>query len=300
MALPAFASLLPQLVPRDQLQSANALMSLVRGSLNVIGPTVAALLVVTVGAGWALFVDALTWFAAAAMLLGVRMPSPARREEGAPGMVSDLREGWHYFRRTTWLWVVVLAFGVLNAIQLGALFTLGPVVAKQTIGEQGWGFVLSAESVGLLVMTVVLLRVPLQRPLLLGMIGIATVGLPMAMLGRDPHLVPLMVAFFVAGAGTEVFSIGWSLAMQENVPEPMMSRAWSYDSLGSFVAIPIGQLSYGPLGETFGYEEVLVVSGIAYVAICLLTLLSRSVRDLPRRPTEETQSGVEPSGQPAA
>ena len=45
------------------------------------------------------------------------------------------------------------------------------------------------------------------------------------MLGTDPHLVPLMVAFFIAGAGTEVFSIGWSLAMQENVPEPMMSRA---------------------------------------------------------------------------
>jgi MFS family permease len=293
------SSLLPQLVPREQLQSANALMSLVRNGLNVIGPTVAGLLVVTVGAGWALLVDALTWFAAAAMLLGVRMPPPAPRTEGAPSMVQDLREGWDYFRRTTWLWVVVLAFGALNAMQVGAILTLGPALAKDTIGEQGWGLALSAESVGFLLMTVVLLRVPLQRPLLLGMIGIAAVGIPMAMLGTDPHLVPLLVAFFVAGAGTEVFSIGWSLAMQENVPEPMMSRAWSYDSLGSFVAIPIGQLTYGPLGEAFGYEEVLVVSGIAYVAICLLTLTSRSVRDLPRRLTE-TQSDVEPSDRPAA
>ena len=40
---------MPQLVPRDQLQQANALMSLVRGSLNILGPTVGALLVVTVG-----------------------------------------------------------------------------------------------------------------------------------------------------------------------------------------------------------------------------------------------------------
>ena len=75
----------------------------------------------------------------------------------------------------------------------------------------------------------------------------------------------------------------------------MLSRAYSYDALGSFVAMPIGQIVYGPLGAAFGYEKVLVVSGIAYVAICLLTLLSRSVRDLPRR-----QELDEPSGQPAA
>ena len=83
--------------------------------------------------------------------------------------------------------------------------------------------------------------------------------------------------------------------MQENIDEDMLSRAYSYDALGSWVAMPIGQLAYGPLGAAFGYEEVLVVSGIAYVAICLLTLLSRSVRDLPRR-----QTLAEPSGQPAA
>ena len=298
MSFPAMASLLPQLVPREELQPANALMSLMRGGLTVLGPTVSALLVVTVGAGWALFADALTWFAAAALLTGVRMPPPD--SSGArTGMLVDLREGWVYFRSTTWLWVVVLAFGFLNAIQTGALFTLGPAVAKDTIGEQGWGLVLSAESAGLLVMTIVLLRVPLQRPLLLGMLGISLLGVPMALLGAHPELALLMVAMFVAGMGTEVFSMGWNLAMQENIEDSMLSRAYSYDALGSFVAMPIGQLAYGPMGEAFGYRDVLVVSGIAYVAICLLTLLSRSVRDLPRRPTE-TQAGVEPSGQPAA
>jgi MFS family permease len=289
MSFPAMASLLPQLVPRDQLQRANALMSLVRGGLTVLGPTVSALLVVTVGPGWGLFVDALTWFASAALLLGVRIPPPVPSESS--GMLADLREGWVFFRSVTWLWVVVLAFGFLNAIQVGAMFTLGPAVAKDTIGEQGWGLVLSAESVGLLLMTLVMLRVPLQRPLLLGMLGISLLGLPMILLGAHPELVLLMVAMFVAGAGTEVFSMGWNLAMQENIEDSMLSRAYSYDALGSFVAIPIGQLTYGPLGASFGYEKVLVVSGIAYFGICLLTLTSRSVRDLPRATV--TQAGSE-------
>ena len=201
---------------------------------------------------------------------------------GTLAVGGELRDGWVYFRRTTWLWAVVLSFGLLNAIHTGAIFTLGPAVAKETIGEQGWGLALSAESVGLLLMTVVMLRVRLERPLLLGMIGIAALGVPMVMLGADPQLVAVMVAMFVAGAGTEVFSMGWSLAMQEHVPAAMLSRAYSYDALGSFVAMPIGQLAYGPLGAAFGYEDVLIVSGVVYVGVCLLTLLSSSVRELPR------------------
>jgi len=282
LSFPAMASIMPQLVPRDQLQRANALMSLVRGGLTVIGPTVSALLVVTVGAGWAVAIDAMTWFASAALLIGVKIPTAPERHEESGGTIADLREGWDYFRRTTWLWVVVLAFGFLNAIQTGGLFTLGPAVAKETIGEQGWGYVLSAESVGLLLMTVIMLRVPLQRPLLLGMLGISLLGVPIFLLGVYPHLGLLIVAMFLAGLGTEVFSMGWNLAMQENIEDSMLSRAYSYDALGSFVAMPIGQLAYGPLGAAFGYEEVLAVSGIAYVAICMLTLTSRSVRTLPR------------------
>ena len=268
VAFPAMSSIMPQLVPRDQLQQANALQSLIRGGLNVIGPTVAALLVVTVGPGWALMADALTWLAAAALLLGVRIPPRPERRADAPSAVTELREGWTYFWQTTWLWVVVVGFGFLNAIQAGALFTLGPAVAKDTFGEQGWGLALSAESAGLLLMTVVMLRVPLQRPLLFGMLGIATLGLPIFMLGAHPVLPFMIVAMFVAGVGTEVFSIGWNLAMQENIEEDMLSRAYSYDALGSFVAIPLGQLAFGPLGAAFGYRDVLMISGVAYVIAC--------------------------------
>ncbi len=77
----------------------------------------------------------------------------------------------------------------------------------------------------------------------------------MILLGAHPQLALLMVAMFVAGAGTEVFSMGWNLAMQENIEDSMLSRAYSYDALGSFVAMPIGQLAYGPLGAAFGYRE---------------------------------------------
>lgn len=281
VSFPAMASVVPQLVPREQLQPANVLLSMSRGALTVIGPTVSALLVVTVGAGWALAIDAFTWFAAALLLLRVRLPARVSRDDEAPAsMLRELREGWTTFIGIQWLWIVVVAFCSLNAIESGALFTLGPALAKHTIGADGWGYALSAESVGLLVMTVVLLRVSFRYPLRAGMIGVSLIAFPMLILGLAPAVLPLVATMFLAGAGTECFSIGWSLAMQENIDEDVLSRAYSYDALGSFVAMPVGQLVYGPLGAAFGYRDVLVVSGIVYALTCAVTLTSRSVRNL--------------------
>lgn len=288
---PAMAGMVPQLVPRHQLQPANALLSLTRGSLTIIGPSLSALLVVTVGPGWGLAVNATAWLVSTALLVGVKIPpKPPKVEQTST--FQDLREGWSFFRATTWLWVVVLAFTFFNAIQMGAFYTLGPARAKDTIGEQGWGYVLSAQSAGLLVMTLFLLRVRLERPLLLGMIGCAFFGAPLVALGVQPDLWLLVILAFVAGAGVEVFNMGWNLAMQEHIEDDMLSRAYSYDALGSFVAIPVGQLIFGPLGDAFGFRVVLVVSGIAVTAISLVTLLSRSVRNLDRTPIPADQGST--------
>ncbi len=283
-AFPAMQGMVPQLVARAQLQSANVLLSMVRGALVVVGPTTAALLVVAVGPGWALGVDALTW--AVSMLLFIPVRLPHRAPAGTAGIVGDLRAGWTYFRTTTWLWVVVLAFGLLNVIMGGIWYTLGPPVAKDTIGIAGWGYVLSAQAVGLLVTTVFLLRVSLRFPLRAGMLGCMLFAAPLLILGVEPVLLPLVVAMFVSGAGLEIFNVGWNLAMQENVPEEMLSRAYSYDALGSLAAVPLGQLLAGPLGDWLGYRPVLVGSGILYAGLCLLTLASPAVRNLERRITE--------------
>lgn len=295
ISFPAMASVMPQLVPREMLKPANLLMSVQRNALTVLGPAVSGVLVVTVGAGWALAVDGVTFLGAAALLTLVRIPPPLPRED-RPSAVAELREGWSYFRATTWLWVIVLAFGALNMIQSGALHTLGPVLAKNTeaIGESGWGLILSAEALGFLLCSLALMRLPMRRPLRAGMIGISALGLPMLALGIEPVLAAGMVGAFIGGLGTEVFSLAWNLAMQEQVPDEMLSRAYSYDALGSFVAIPIGQLLFGPLGHYFGIQEVMLVSGVVYFLICAATLTSRSVRDLGRA-TEAVSTTSQPA-----
>src|SRR3546814_17720362 len=98
------------------------------------------------------------------------------------------------------------------------------------------------------------------------MLGCSLFSLPLVALGLDPSLVVILVAAFIAGMGMEIFGIGWNLAMQENIDESMLSRAYSYDMLGSFVAIPVGQLLFGPLGARWGVPDVILWAGVAYAA----------------------------------
>ncbi len=158
-----------------------------------------------------------------------------------------------------------------------ALSTPGLALARDTIGIDGWAYALSAEAVGLLVMTAVMLKVRLRRPLRAGMLGVALIGGPMLVLGLHPSLPLLLPLFFLAGCGAEVFGIGWQTALHEHIPNEVLSRVSSYDALGSFVAIPLGQLAYGPLANVFDLTDVMLVSAIAYIVISLVTLASRSV-----------------------
>ena len=172
-------------------------------------------------------------------------------------------------------------------IEVGALYVLGPVIAKDTIGEAQWGWVLSAASAGFLAMTLVMMRWRASRPIVAGMVGMLTVAPVMLALGIHPQVVLLVALMFVAGAGQEVFGTGWYTALHEHVPNDVLSRVSSYDALGSFVAIPVGQLAYGPLANAFNPRGVLVVSAVLYICIALSTLLSSSVRGLRRVGSEQ-------------
>lgn len=277
---PALQGAIPHIAERRHLQQANAMLAFARNATLIVGPSVAGLLVVTVGSGWAIGYDALSFAVAAYCMARLRLPALERSEPTS--MLHDLRVGWTEFVSRTWVWVVVAAFGVLNLIHAGVWFTLGPTIARDTIGEGQWGLVLSAEAVGFFVMSLVLLRVSLRYPLRAGMIGVTALGLPMALLGLEPHVIALVASAFLAGAGGEVFGIGWQTALQEHVPGEVLSRVASYDALGSMAAVPIGQILAGPLAALWGTREVVVAAAIVYIGLGLATLLSGSVRNLER------------------
>lgn len=275
--LPAMQGIIPQLTTPEHLQQANAMLSFVRSAVTIGGPVIAGIVVAAAGPAWAMVVQAAGWLIAIPVLALVKLPPPA--PAGGTTMFHDLRVGWHEFWSRSWLWTIVLAFMVMNAIHVGAWGVVGPYIAKNDdrLGITGWGWVLSAEGVGVLLMTLLLMWVPLRRPLRYGMIGMAAFTIPLTVLGVHPGVVLLAMAAFLAGAGAEVFATGWNLAMMENVPGEKLSRVASYDMLGSFVVMPVGTLVYGWLISHAEPSTVLVTSGVLYAVIALATLAVPSV-----------------------
>ncbi|AKU18263.1 MFS transporter [Luteipulveratus mongoliensis] len=279
--MPSMQGLVSQLVEPRLLQQANALMSFSRYGTQLLGPVIAGIVVAGPGAGWALAVDSATYVIAIVALARIALPAAVRRTSS---MVADLREGWHEFASRTWLWVIVVAFGALNAMQMGAWGVLGPYIAKTNpdLGVRGWSLVVSAQAAGAVLTTFVLMRTHLRRPLRSGMIGVALMAAPIFVLGVQPATLVLVPIALVAGMGMEVFGTGWSVAMMENVPEHAQSRVWSYDMLGSFIAMPVGATVFGWLAAAADPRTVLAVTGVAYLVIALGTLLVPSVRNLGR------------------
>ncbi|MCP1502940.1 MFS family permease [Curtobacterium herbarum] len=280
VSLPAAGALVPDTVPETQLRPANALLRLGLNGGSILGASAGAGLVAVVGPGWGLAVDA-AGFAVAGVLFGrMRLPrgaADAGRTERT-SVVADLREGWREFVGRRWVWIVVLQFAVLNAAFVGATAVLGPVVADASFGRAAWGLVVAALSVGLAVGAVVALRWHPRHALGIGVALMVVAAVPVLTLAIRPSVPALIVSFAVAGAAIEVFSIAWDQSLQTNVPRDVLARVYSYDAVGSVVAVPFGEALVGPLAHTVGTTPTLLGCALLIVVATVAAAVTPSVR----------------------
>jgi MFS family permease len=279
-ALPAAAALVTQTVPTALLQQANAVIRLGVNAAMIVGAAVGGVLVAAVGPGWGLAADAVTFALGAAAFALVRAAPVGDRPARRAGMLAELREGWSEFASRDWVWVVVLASLFINAALAGGLQVLGPTVADDTIGRRLWGLVLAALTAGMVAGGVVAMRLRVQRLLLFGVVC-TLAELPLLLvLGVTPRFPLLLAAALVGGFGAEQFGIAWETSMQRHIPAERLARVYSYDAVGSFLAIPLGQVAAGSAAHAVGPgPALLTAAGVVLLAV-LGMLASPQVRQL--------------------
>jgi MFS family permease len=306
-AFPAAAALVPQTVPAALLQPANALNRLGINAAMIVGASAGGILVAAVGPGWGLAVDAASFALAAAAFARVRVAAVAPAASAASSAsasveagagrsaLRDLHEGWREFTSRTWLWVVVLAFTFINFTAAGAITVLGPAVADDTIGRRAWGFVLAAETFGMVLGGLIALRLRVNRLLRLGVVCMFAEIPIMVGLAEAPRAVILLPAAVVAGIAIEQFAIAWESTMQHYIPTEKLARVYSFDAVGSFIAIPLGQVAAGPAALAWGAEPTLLAGALITLLAVAGMLLSRDVRTLPSGPSPEPERAESPT-----
>jgi MFS family permease len=282
VVIPTEVGLVPQTVSAMRLQQANALQGLSRNIVRVLGPAVGGALVVAGSPGVALAVDAVSFFVCAALLIQIRVERVAREQAGS--MLRDLRAGWRVFTSRTWLWASVVLFGIGNFV-FGAWIVLGPVVAKEELGGAGpWAFALTVGGVGSVVGSFVAIRVRPERPLVACTLAAVPISFQLVALALVAPVWALAATTFVAGLGIAIHLTLWFTLFQREIPEELQSRVSAYDTLGSFVLMPLGFALAGPVADTIGTSATLwgaaVVMWLSWA--CILAL--PSVRALRARP----------------
>ena len=196
---PTMRGIVPQLASGRGIQQANSLLASARNTTLLLGPSAAGLLTVSVGGGWAIAADALSFLLAAVCFAQMSLPDRPPRAKTDPTMLGDLRQGWDYFSSRPWIWSVTLAFAVLNAVNMGVWQILGPVIAGNTIGADGWGLVLSARGAGALLATLVMVKLTVRRPMVPALSLMTLAAVPLILLGAGANTFWLAAAAFAAG-----------------------------------------------------------------------------------------------------
>nr|WP_202238288.1 MFS transporter [Streptomyces sp. SN-593] len=279
---PASEGMLLSTVDPAHAGKAFSVYRLTMNGAGIGGAALGGALVAVAGPGWVLAVDAAA-FAIAAALRG-RLRTPAvERPAGSGGILRELREGWHEFASRSWLWAIVIQFGVVNGVVTASESVYGPLVARDHLGGAApWGLAIAAGGVGTLCGGVLMIRWRPRRILLAGTLGVFPMALPVVALAGAVAVPLLSTATFVAGVAVEVFAVGWMLALHQEIPEDKMSRVSAYDWLGSISLTPIATALAGPAATAFGRTQALWGSAALVVLLTGSVLLVPGVRRLER------------------
>jgi MFS family permease len=275
---PASTGLTPLTVSPERLQQANALRGLSMASTGIIGAAVSGALVASVGAGWALAIDAATFAVSAFFLAQLRLPPHVKL--AAQSFLGDLREGWREFASRTWVWVIVLAASFGN--MMSSIFVvLGAVISKDSLGGAGaWATILAALGVGSLVGGVVSLRVYVRHPLFFGSSLLGFLALPVGLLALRAPVVVIAAGALLAGGSNMIFNALWETALQQHIPPAALSRVSAYDWFGSLAFQPLGLVIAGPAAVAVGASTTLWISAAGILAMAFLAIATPSVRHL--------------------
>ncbi len=280
---PAMTGLIPQVTTPDTLHQANALNGAAQWGGTLVGPAIAGVLVATVGSGWAVAADAISYAIGAACLARLRV-GWVGATEGEPdeSLVRQLVAGWHAFRSRTWLWTIVAQFCTLGLVVFPPFFVLGAVVAKQSLGGAvSWGIVLACQGGGATIAAVLMLRIQPRRPMLVGEVAMLGWSLILIVLALRAPTPVVAVAGFVSGIGFGVFGPLWDTTMQRQLPPELLSRASAYDWFGSMVLLPIGFAIEGWVASLLGITGTLWLGAGWLVLTVAVVLAFPSVRGLP-------------------
>jgi MFS family permease len=309
---PAEAAMIPMVVPRRQLLSANGVFTLTLNAAFALGFALLGPLVVKIaGPQLLIILVAALYFVAAAFCSTLpRNPrtGPAvvtratvvQTEQAVAGVLWQLREGLSYIRAHREIRWSLIYLGIAASL-VGVLGVLGPNFARLTLGLGPEDFVVVVLPLGVGIVGGILILnaygrlIPRRRVIETGLVALGILLAAIALSGQISRffssaalktglpdlslitsLLSLVVAFaFFAGIAYSFVAIPAQTQLQEDLPEEVRGRVFGVLNMLVSVASFLPILIVGPIADVVGPTVVLILVAGAITASGLASIWLR-------------------------
>jgi MFS family permease len=253
LSMPAFAAILPELLPKRDISSGVAINSAGYNISRAIGPAVGGIVVGLLGAGWAFLLNAISFLAVVAVLWKWRRPVPSH-DLPSERFLGAMKVGFRYARHSRSLQIILVR--TIGYIWFsGVIFSLLPALAihRLKLGSTGFGLLTSCVGAGAVFITFVLpwLRNRFTVNQLLGGFTILAVA-SQTIIALLPHTGIVAVCLFVAGTSWLAIFSTFNTAIQLSVPSWVKARAFGAYQMAWGGAIALASAFWGAVADRFG------------------------------------------------
>jgi MFS family permease len=292
--LPARQSLVPNLVPREDLPSAFSMNSISFNTGAIVGPALSGVVIGYLGQEYVYFINAITFLAVivALMLMGPVEQVKSPVQKGFRSALLDIRDGVNFIRHQP----LILSTMILDFIAtfFSSANTLLPYFTQNIlhVGEVAYGWLAAAQSIGAVFVGLVVSQIHhlrRQGVLLLG--AVVVYGAATIIFGISGMYNVIFLALVVMGAADSVSTIIRNTVRQMNTPDSLRGRMTSINQIFFMGGPQLGEIEAGAVAQFFGVPFAIVSGGIGTIlGVWLIVTLWPA---LPR------YNGDEPSAQSA-
>jgi MFS family permease len=289
---PSLQASIPNLVPKERMVAANALVGATYNFAVMAGPVIGGILVASVGASWAFGLQAVSFLTSGALLAGVRFP---KRDPAAVIMppLQSLLEGIRYALARP---VIRGALVVIGLVMLAASIRspLEPLFVIQTLElrPEALGLVGGVWGLGMVLGSVAAPAAARRwaREWLFAA-AIAVVGLAVIGASRASILSTVLLLWLVSGFANGVGSVAYISLLQERTPDALRGRVMGASEAVLQGALLAGASMSGWFGTHLGIRATYAISGFMFVGTALLcrALLGAAPRRDQRGPEQVTR-----------
>jgi MFS family permease len=262
---PTMQSLVPSIVPPSKLQQALSLTTALFQTATIIGPALGGVMY-----GFnpmAPFLMASVLFVIASLCVKSIKTVRGGYNRGPVTLSSAFAGVSFIFERPVMMGVILLD---LFAVLLGGTTALLPIFARDILQAGPWalGFLRSASSIGAVLMSIFITRVPLKTSIGLKMLGsVAVFGVATIVFALSTNISVSIVALAVLGAADTISMVVRITLVQLLTPDEMRGRVNAVNSLFVGTSNQLGEFYSGTLAGFVGPVAAGVIGGVSTIVV---------------------------------